>query len=74
MLALTIGRDTDTGATFDAHSDCVVSRLREGGHTSYRSLLNTQASKKEQRGVIRFLTAEGVGGHGNASTDEGCVR
>ncbi|GFR15234.1 histone-lysine N-methyltransferase SETMAR [Trichonephila clavata] len=41
------------------HSDSVVSRRREGGHTSYRPLLNMQASKKEQRGVVQFLAAEG---------------
>ncbi|GFQ92255.1 histone-lysine N-methyltransferase SETMAR [Trichonephila clavata] len=40
----------------------MVSGLREGGRTSYRPLLNMQASKKEQRRVIRFLTAEGVAG------------
>ncbi|GFX67604.1 histone-lysine N-methyltransferase SETMAR [Trichonephila clavipes] len=38
------------------------SRRREDGHTSYHLLLNMQASKKEQRGVIRFLAVEGVGG------------
>ncbi|GBN89926.1 hypothetical protein AVEN_227610-1 [Araneus ventricosus] len=43
------------------HSNSVVARRREGGHTSYRPLRNMQASKKEQRGVIRFLAAEGVG-------------
>ncbi|GFU13853.1 hypothetical protein TNCV_940391 [Trichonephila clavipes] len=43
-------------------SDSVVSRRREGGHASYRPLLNKQANKKEQRGVIRFLAVEGVGG------------
>ncbi|GBN75236.1 Histone-lysine N-methyltransferase SETMAR [Araneus ventricosus] len=37
----------------------VVARRRECGHTSYRPLRNMQANKKEQRGVIRFLTAEG---------------
>ncbi|GFV18474.1 histone-lysine N-methyltransferase SETMAR [Trichonephila clavipes] len=38
----------------------MVSCRREHGHTSYRPLL--QANKKEQRGIIRFLVAEGVGG------------
>ncbi|GFS77443.1 retrovirus-related Pol polyprotein from type-1 retrotransposable element R2 [Trichonephila clavipes] len=42
--------------------DSVVSRRREGGYTRYRPLLNMQASKKEQRGVIRFLAAERVRG------------
>ncbi|GFW00483.1 hypothetical protein TNCV_693221 [Trichonephila clavipes] len=44
------------------HSDCVVSRRRKGRHTNYCPLLNVQASKKEQRGLIRFLEAEGVEG------------
>ncbi|GFQ89931.1 hypothetical protein TNCT_497121 [Trichonephila clavata] len=44
------------------HSDSVVSRRREGDHTSYRSQLNMQASKKEQQRVIRFLAVEGSGG------------
>ncbi|GFW99841.1 hypothetical protein TNCV_3420701 [Trichonephila clavipes] len=60
MVVLSIGRNTDACATF--HGGCVVSRRREGGHRSYRPLLNLQASKKEQRGVIRLLAAEGVGG------------
>ncbi|GFT91080.1 hypothetical protein TNCV_2008851 [Trichonephila clavipes] len=34
------------------HCDCVVSRQRESGHTSDRPLLNVQASKKEQQGVV----------------------
>ncbi|PSN46055.1 hypothetical protein C0J52_07677, partial [Blattella germanica] len=42
------------------YSNNVVSRRREGGHTSY-PLLNMNESKQE-RGVIRFLAAEGVGG------------
>ncbi|GFS93004.1 hypothetical protein TNCV_532141 [Trichonephila clavipes] len=59
MVALSIGRDTFTVS----HSDCMVSRRRGGGHTSYRPLLNMQACKKEQRGIFRFLAVEGVEGH-----------
>ncbi|GFV12421.1 hypothetical protein TNCV_1792001 [Trichonephila clavipes] len=39
-------------------SDSLVSRRREGDHCP---LLNMQANKKEQQGVIRFLAAERVG-------------
>ncbi|GFW43925.1 uncharacterized protein TNCV_231641 [Trichonephila clavipes] len=44
------------------HSNSVDSRRREGGHISYPPLLNMYASKIKQRGVIRLLVAEGVGG------------
>ncbi|GFV59360.1 hypothetical protein TNCV_1706221 [Trichonephila clavipes] len=43
-------------------NDCGDSYRREGGHTNFRPLLNMQASKKKQQGVIQFLAVEGVGG------------
>ncbi|GFW40683.1 putative DD41D transposase [Trichonephila clavipes] len=39
----------------------MISRRRESVHTSYCPLLDTQASKEEQRGVVRLLGVEGVG-------------
>ncbi|GFQ86703.1 histone-lysine N-methyltransferase SETMAR [Trichonephila clavata] len=56
MVAPSLIRDIDTCTMFE------VSCQREGGLISYRPLLKMQVSKKEKRGVIRFLAAEGVGG------------
>ncbi|GFT30250.1 hypothetical protein TNCV_3467051 [Trichonephila clavipes] len=48
--------------TNDRRTSSPLPRLiSEGGHTCYRPLLNMQVSKKEQRGVIRFLAKERFG-------------
>ncbi|GFX60508.1 hypothetical protein TNCV_1182271 [Trichonephila clavipes] len=62
MVAPSIGIDTTRAQRLTFQCDGVVSRQREGGHTCYCPLVNMQASKKEQRGLIRFLAVEGVEG------------
>ncbi|GFR22179.1 hypothetical protein TNCT_604641 [Trichonephila clavata] len=61
MVAASIGRDTNACTAFDAsYRQCGITPKRRWSHLP---LLNMMASKKEQRGVIQFLAAEGVEGY-----------